>query len=353
MPATRNTLAGRAEPSLLPHPAGPLFRPLRGKENHPAGYGPAPFLTDPAAFLHLEPITADDRHKASPESTAKAADDIRTFTGTKKPKAGDADTATLDSLGDLICEIERKSDGLFNVTLDPKTGEIAVTHRITGPNCIYIFLRGTSTWRDETALLIKRVIRAFDERYKIGTILDTWEYEVMLDEEECYRTDATDETEEQIKERFAYLATYKEGGTDFVLLNEYDNLPPATPADVAAFVPANQDEERLKELLEEGIALAEDTNPEHEIWKHREFLEEDQQPGDGFVGAYDTIFITTERDEMHEQYCNGLDNRFNSGEEMESIAYETDISHPENNDGLRWLIRAMNWLEAISHLLDT
>jgi len=304
--------------------------------------------------MRPSPITADSSLTADATSLAKAAADIRRFAKENDIKVHKGAVRTLDDLGDLVASVENDKSSHLTVLLSPATGDINVTCINTFAEEIFcICLDGTRAWRDEASLLIRRVLRAFDERYKIGTILDTYEYAMMVDEKEMYAEDNNELSEEEVDFDFSYLLPYLEGGEKNAVLSEYNSLAPATAEDVAAFVPKDPKEKDLKALLAEGIRLAEDTNPEHYIWSHGEYQDCDQDLTDGYVAVCELFFITTRLDDLYDYYCDDLDRRFNSGAMLERLAIKNDISHPENNEQNGWLIDVINWIREITSLLNT
>ena len=239
----------------------------------------------------------------------------------------------------MIEELREKSDEYIFLSRTDE-GKVELRHALVLDQdyCTYYIPMGeTFDMREETGLLCRRFIRAFDIAHNLGTIVDTMIYEMEKEsyyDEIYYVETASKEVKEQCeayKETNSFIADYWEGDMCRVFA-DYKALTPATRQEIKGFKPINKAEAQLKKLMLQGMDFI---DKKINIWYYCELndskkREEVESEGTGIIETRDKIAVCYKEDALITYLLNQLNMMSQCGAYQESFMIDERIEKEGN-----------------------
>lgn len=242
---------------------------------------------------------------------------------------------TDDDVRSLIKELSDKSGMDVKLVRDEQTGELHMEcHRQVNRDFILYYIPIAPTWemRKETGELARRFLKAFADRFRIGTMLDSPQYDYenstfedqMTEQEELSKKSKKEEDKPENWFGPGWIELhreYQEGGTPYDRLMEFQGTKPLKRAELERFKPRTEAERKLKEMFAKGFDLM-DTDVD--IWNQRDTMfmsdsELQDLQSSGWLDWEDQCFIHYESDAYMDIIIDNINGLMQSGCETENI----------------------------------
>lgn len=159
----------------------------------------------------------------------------------------------------------------------------------------------TYSMREETGLLARRFVKAFAEKFKIGTITATGEYDYQLCIYDEYLTELKEgkETYEEFDDQAKQTFQEYIDGEIKDCFDEYATLTPLTPEELDDFVPETDAEKHLKEVFLDGFAVM---RTDTDLWtlRNTDMMNEKELQeftNDGYIDLDTILCVVYDRDD--------------------------------------------------------
>lgn len=192
----------------------------------------------------------------------------------------------------------------------------------------FLPLIATYVLPDPAGTLARRFLRAFDIRFNIGVILDTPRYEFLQENTEICL--------DELKEDPDDLASYREENEDLIAymdgclaterLRAFETLPPATREEAEAFIPEDETQGRLKDLILEGFSLIGEDG--FNIWDYAGAFNgyfSQEELDEGYIAASELFAIVYDYDGVLDAYIDGVNSDWQGGLYDEPLLQTADL----------------------------